>query len=242
MEAFPRELCLDLNTFWSISMIYEHLALSINIHVDDSTIFEICNQSRVSGIQDSADIIAQWSIDNDMRINTSKTMVICFCKDRTYVESLPYIDINGTDINGTEKVAKARKRVCMIYQLKCAGINKIDLVRIYVSVIRPVVEYVYPVWHTNLPKYLSDNIEILKKRCLKTIFSGFTCDDILQMVNIPTLHDRRNEICKAYFGRMRRGDYKLNKLLPDTRMVSYTLRSFNELPVPMANTNRHKNS
>ena len=61
------------------------------------------------------------------------------------------------------------------------------------------------------------------------------------MVNIPTLHDRRNETCKAYFGRMRIDDHKLNKLLPDTRMVSYVLRSFSELPVPMANTNRYKN-
>ena len=88
----------------------------------------------------------------------------------------------------------------MIYQLKRAGINQIDLVRIYVSVIRPVVEYACPVWHTNLPKYLSDNIEIIQKRCLKTIFPGVTYEDILQMVNIPTLNDRRNAICKAYFG------------------------------------------
>ena len=49
----------------------------------------------------------QWSSDTDMRINTSKTkeMVICFCKDRTYVESLSYIDINWTDI---ERVTQAK--------------------------------------------------------------------------------------------------------------------------------------
>ena len=90
-----------------------------------------------------------------------------------------------------------------------------------------VVEYACPVWHTNLLKYLSDNIEIIPKLCLKTICPCFTYEDILQMVNIPTLHDRRNAICKAYFGRMRRGDHKLNnnlKLLPDTRMVSYALK------------------
>ena len=40
----------------------------IYTYVDDSTIFEICNQSRVSVIQDSANITAQWSSDNDMRI------------------------------------------------------------------------------------------------------------------------------------------------------------------------------
>ena len=72
-----------------------------------TALFEICNQSRVSVIQDSANIIAQWFSDNDMRINTSKIneIVICFCKDRTYVESLPYIDINGTDI---ERVTQAK--------------------------------------------------------------------------------------------------------------------------------------
>ena len=71
-------------------------------------------------------------------------MVICFYKDRTYVESLSYIDINGTDIERVtqakvfgviissdlcwnahvdEIVAKAKKRVYMIYQWKRAGIN-----------------------------------------------------------------------------------------------------------------------
>ena len=35
-----------------------------------------------------------------MRINTSKTkeMVICFCKDRTFVDSLAYIYMNGNYI------------------------------------------------------------------------------------------------------------------------------------------------
>ena len=65
-------------------------------------------------------------------------------------------------------VSEARKRVFMIYQLKRAGIGQCDLVRIYTSVIRPVDEYACPAWHTNLPKYLSDNIELIQKRCMKT--------------------------------------------------------------------------
>ena len=44
-------------------------------------------------------------------------------------------------------------------------------------------------------------------------------------------------ICKAYFGRMRHGDHKLNKLLPDAGIIPHALRSFNELTVSMANTN-----
>ena len=140
----------------------------------------------VSVIQDSADLVEQWSCNNDMRINMTKTkeMVICFRRDRTFVDSLPYIYMNGNYIERVSQakvpgahvddiISKARKRVYMIYQLKRAGFNQHDLIRIYVSVIRPVVEYACPVWHTNLLKYLSDNIEIIQKRCLNTIFPGY---------------------------------------------------------------------
>ena len=45
-------------------------------YVDDSTIFEICKPTSVSVLQQSAAIIAVWSIDNGMRINTMKTKEI----------------------------------------------------------------------------------------------------------------------------------------------------------------------
>ena len=63
-------------------------------------------------------------------------------------------------------VKKAAKRVYMLYQL-------------YISVVRPVLEYACPVWHTNLPKYLSDNIEMIQKRALKSIFPNKGYDDII---------------------------------------------------------------
>ena len=71
-------------------------------------------------------------------------------------------------------VSKASKRVYMLYQLKRAGVKQEDLVRIYVSVIRPVVEYACPVWHSSLSQYLSDHVETVQKRPLKTIYPGYT--------------------------------------------------------------------
>ena len=68
-------------------------------YVDDSTIFEICNQYMISVIQDSADVVEQWSCNNDMRINTTKTKeMVCFRRERTFVDSLPYIYMNGNYI------------------------------------------------------------------------------------------------------------------------------------------------
>ena len=46
----------------------------------------------------------------------------------------------------------------MLHQLNRAGITQLDLVTVYIRVVRPVLEYACPVWHTNLPKYLSDSI------------------------------------------------------------------------------------
>ena len=58
----------------------------------------------------------------------------------------------------------------MLYQLKRAGIRQKYLVSVYVSVVRPVLEYACPVWHTKLPHYLFDNIEVIQKRALHVFF------------------------------------------------------------------------
>ena len=88
--------------------------------------------------------------------------------------------------------------------LSGSAIGQCDLVRIYISVIRPVVEYACPAWHTNLPQYVSDNIELIQKRCMKTIFPGCSYNDILEMTNLPTLHDRRTSSCRTYFNTISR--------------------------------------
>ena len=61
----------------------------------------------------------------------------------------------------------------MLYQLKRAGISQNDLVTVYTysnqSVVRRVLEYACPVWHTNLQNYLSDNIEMIRGKAIKSI-------------------------------------------------------------------------
>ena len=164
----PKHVLVHINDLQTPCPIYKY--------VNNSTMFEMCNQDMVSAIQDSADLVEQWSYNNEMRINTSKTkeMVICFRRDRTFVDSLPYIYMNGNYIeivsqakvygvnisshlswnaHVDEIISKARKRGYTSHQLKRAGINPNDFIRIVVSVITPAVEYACRVWHTNLPKY-----------------------------------------------------------------------------------------
>ena len=75
--------------------------------MDDSTIFDVCNNTSVHMIQESADIITDLSMHNDMRINARKTneMMIRFCRNRYHVASIPRIVLDDNDI---ERVTQAK--------------------------------------------------------------------------------------------------------------------------------------
>ena len=135
-------------------------------------------------------------------------------------------------------VKKAGKR---LYQLKHAGITQKDLFSVYVSVVRPVLEYACPVWHTNLPQYLSDNIEVIQKRALKCIFSGLGYAEILRRVNLDTLNVRRDSICQKYFDNIKVGTHRLN-VLSDKRHTEYNITQENVYPLLVTRTNRFRNS
>ena len=76
-------------------------------YVDDSTVFNVCNNTGVPMLQESADVITDWSRRNDMRINDRKTkeMIICFCRNDNHVASIPRIVLDDNDI---ERVTKPK--------------------------------------------------------------------------------------------------------------------------------------
>ena len=82
----------------------------------------------------------------------------------------------------------------MLYQLKRAGICQHDLV----TIIRPVLEYACPVWHTNLNRHLTESIETVQKRALKCIYPGNEYVDILCLTNLPCLKERCIYITNVY--------------------------------------------
>ena len=64
---------------------------------------------------------------------------------------------------------KVAKRMYCINYLVRAGVSTCDVVCVYTSIIRSVLEYACPVWHPGLTKKLSKDIERVQKRCLKTV-------------------------------------------------------------------------
>ena len=115
-------------------------------YVDDSTLFELCEMNSISLMQESVNIAAEWTNNNDMKINSekSKEMIISFSHgdlgnevpniliDGKVVERVDHVKLLGITLSNdlTWKrhvdniVKKAGKRIYMLYQLKRVSVNQ----------------------------------------------------------------------------------------------------------------------
>ena len=88
-----------------------------------------------------------------------RNSIPCFVIDGNLVETFEYAKLFGltlsTDLTWNRRVdcivKHAARRVYMLYQLNRAGISQLYLDKVYISALRPLLEYACPVWHTNLP-------------------------------------------------------------------------------------------
>ena len=80
----------------------------------------------------------------------------------------------------------------MLRLLKRANADTKALSTVYITVIRPVLEYACQVWHFNIPEYLSDDIERVQKRAQGIILSELCYADAREFINIPLLKERRD--------------------------------------------------
>ncbi len=143
-----------INGLTTIAPIYKY--------IDDRTIFEVCHKCDNTQIQESVDMVGIWTNQNYMRRNSEKfkEMIIDFSRNYSLTSGIRSVTIGEQVLERAEHanmlgvtisnnltwskhvdniVSRAGKRVYMLYQLKRAGISQLDLVKIYVSVIGPVL-------------------------------------------------------------------------------------------------------
>ena len=66
-------------------------------------------------------------------------------------------------------MTKAAKRLWFLKKLKRAGVSVDDLLYYYQSVVRPVLEYACPVWHSSLSKQQIKSLENVQRRAVQII-------------------------------------------------------------------------
>jgi len=75
----------------------------------------------------------------------------------------------------------------------------------YISVVRPILEYACPVWHTGLTAAQSDALESVQMRAICIIYSDDNSGDyktrIIIISGVDTLKDRREVLTERFFKR-----------------------------------------
>ena len=109
---------------------------------------------------------------------------------------------------------KVSKRIHIIYQTLRGGVSANDIIAVYCSIIRSILEYACPVWHPGLTKAQSDDLERVQRRCLKIIYPELSYSDALFVSGLEELSCRRENLVRAVFNEIKSPTHVLNHLLP----------------------------
>ena len=119
-----------------------------------------------------------------------------------------------------EEICKnVSKRIGMVYRKFYQNSSKETLLQLYVSLIRPCLEYAAPVWdpsHQTLIQAMEKVQRFTMKMCLKN-WSG-TYDELLRDSKLPTLKDRRSLLKLSYLFQVMNGSFSF----PDAASNSAT--------------------
>ncbi|CAB4019420.1 Hypothetical predicted protein [Paramuricea clavata] len=192
--------------------------------VDDTTAMEVVPRCSPSLLPLVVQEISNFSSARGMELNPKKCkeMIINFlqyripCNQSMFINSQCVERVHSFKILGVylsddltwnahvdHILKKANSRLFALRLLKKAGLGHTDLITIYCSVIRSVLEYASPVWAA-LPDYLSSHLESVQKRALKIIFPDISYYEALQSSKIKTLECRRDELCRRFINSTRK--------------------------------------
>jgi len=121
--------------------------------------------------------------------------------------------------------SKAASRLHFLKQLKRSGAGCDDLLYFYITVIRSVLEYACPVWHSSVTAAQTKALESLQRRAMRIIFQDSDCMMSLTIAGLDTLESRRDQLTECFFQRSVLPETScLHYLLPDKRDASVTDR------------------
>jgi len=174
--------------------------------------------------------IAELRIGDDIieRVESYKILGVMISADLSWSHHVAFI------------VAKACRRLFFVHQLLRSGVDIKDIVSVYCSLIRSVLEYNCPVWHCGLTQAQSAEIEAVQKRVMKILFPRLCYDDALSLAGLERLATRREAQVRSTFADIKCKTNVLNHLLlersTDERIAA--IRDAYPYVLPVFKTNR----
>ena len=248
-------------------LLIDDLSTSCMLHkfIDDSTLSEICKKGEPSAMAGHLNNVIEWCRDNLMNVNYEKTKEMLLgaaignelgqlIVDGNTIDRVSTYKLLGIHVESNLKWnshvdyirAKAFSRLYFLKQLKKCSNNIADMLHFYTAVIRPVLEYACPVWHTSITKEQCLCLESIQRRAVY-IINGITEDYTTFCINnnLPSLYERRCELSKHFFSNCVLPPAScLHYLLPDRRDINIIakLRNPSVYCLPVVRTERFKHS
>ena len=190
--------------------------------VDDLTLLEVIPRNSPSVMCHIVSDVQEFASNNNMQLNPKKCkeMRVSFLHYNScelqpiasggiYIEEVTSFKLLGVYISNDLSwavhceyvVKKANRRLYAIRQLKKCRVSPVDLVCIYCSLVRSILEYACVVF-ANLPKYLSHDLERVQKRALAIIFPFLPYASALAKAGISTLEERRDVACAKFVSKI----------------------------------------
>jgi len=154
-----------------------------------------------------------------MLVNNSKTQMVCISANTASVIK-SYIRIDDEEIQSTDELkllgfwfgnrpnadvhvsklaGSFRSKLWALRKLRRAGMDCHDMLIVYKSVLRSVLDFVAPTYHPLLNKTQTNLLEQLQRRALKVVFGySESYSDCLIKAKITTLEERRFELTKNF--------------------------------------------
>ena len=236
---------------------YEHVASDVG--VDEKFL-----KPEHYHTQHNLQMLANWTNENLMQLNESKTTYMVFSRARKafatrltlnskLLERTKSIKLLGMwlqedagwETNTQELCKKAYTRVAMLTKLRYAGVNVDDLITIYKTFIRSTLEYNSVVFHSSLHSQQEEALERCQSVCLKVILqeSYVSYRAALEMSGLETLKARREARCIDFC--LKSIKHKTNKrMFPLNQSTNHIMevRSREKFKVNFAHTNTYRDS
>ena len=203
--------------------------------IDDTTLSEFLRRGETSRLDEIVRELLNWTVANNMKLNGKEderdnpwsapegsSTSACHrwnrCRKSYFIQALGHPHLLQFEMGCPHRIcAKSASRLHFLKVMKRACSNTGDLVCFSPTVIRPVLEYVCPVWHSSLTKKLTIQLESQQIRAMRIIFGDVSYEVVLDMAGIPTLEDRRQSITWKLFLSVLHPNNCLHNLLPAKR-------------------------
>ena len=187
------------------------------VFADDILLYRaIHTQDDHTALQHDVDTLAAWSSTKLLKFNPAKCKAMLLSRRRSKKSVLSPLVLNGTpietvdcirylgisiasDLSWTQHIqtiaSKARRLVGLLFRQFYHYADMSTLKKLYVSLIRPHLEYACPIWDpfTAKDRDLLESVQRFASRvCLKTWDREYT--EMLSSLNLPSLESRRKTL------------------------------------------------